>query len=60
MSATKPAKNHPWRSAIKTHVAESNTRNRIQELEKIISEAKAEMKILKEKMKDLMGGKDGR
>lgn len=53
MAAIKPSSNHPWRRSIDLDVTVANTRNRIEGLEKVVREAKAEIKKLKDKLKEL-------
>jgi cell division protein FtsL len=55
MSTTKPAKNHPWRSHIRNHVAEAVIRRQIEDLEKEISERKSSIKALKKSLLELTG-----
>jgi chaperonin cofactor prefoldin len=60
MTVVKPKANHPWKSAIKTHVAEANIRKRIEELEQHIKVLRIEIKMNKAKLDELTGAKDGR
>ena len=56
MSAIKPARDHPWRSKIRNHVAESNIRRRIAELEDSVKASRLEIKSLKAKLSELCTG----
>jgi len=53
MTVVKPKSNHPWKSAIKTHVEEASIRSRIEELEKHIKMLKIEIKMNETKLKEL-------
>jgi uncharacterized coiled-coil protein SlyX len=57
MAAIKPSSNHPWRRSIDLDVTVANTRNRIEGLERVVREAKAEIKKLKDKLKELADGR---
>lgn len=57
MTAVKPKANHPWKSAIKTHVEEAAIRKRIEELEAHIKALKTEIKMNKKRLDELAGGK---
>jgi len=60
MTVVKPKANHPWKSAIKTHVEEAGIRKRIEELEAHIKALKTEIKMNKKRLDELTGGSDGR
>lgn len=53
MTVVKPKSNHPWRRSIDVDVTAANTRNRIAALEAVVKEAKAEIKKLKDKLKEI-------
>jgi len=57
MTVVKPKSNHPWKSAIKTHVEEASIRSRIEELEKHIKVLKTEIKMNQKRLDELTGGK---